>query len=177
MLLRFNQSLSHWNTLAECNQLMEGRINGLMEGWKSKILIPACYPHIFSELHLKVLCCCKLLKRECIRDLAWNTQIGIMNTRTIPIWAFHTTLWSQINYLVVVKNLDFKRFLYISLQSGQLLQGPDAKTATKTPFSLSFGYLFNCKCVGKFTLQKRSINSGGSCIIYCCVLFLYWSYT
>lgn len=71
MLLRFNQSLSHWNTLAECNQLMEGRINGLMEGWKSKILIPACYPHIFSELHLKVLCCCKLLKRECIRDLAF----------------------------------------------------------------------------------------------------------
>ena len=44
-LLRFNQESVVLKTLtAECNQLMEGRINGLMEGWKSKMLIPACYP-------------------------------------------------------------------------------------------------------------------------------------
>lgn len=49
-LLRFNQESVALKTLtAERNQLMEGRINGLKEGWKSKTLIPACYPpHILS---------------------------------------------------------------------------------------------------------------------------------
>lgn len=95
-----------------------------------------------------------------------------MNTRTIPIWAFHTTLWSQINYLVVVKNLDFKRFLYISLQSGQLLQGPDAKTATKTPFSLLVIYLI-VNVLGNLHYKNAvSIQVGPALSIVVCCFFI-----
>lgn len=51
----------------ECNQLMEGWINGLMEGWKSKMLISTHQPpHIVRNAFRA------FVLRECIPDFAFS---------------------------------------------------------------------------------------------------------